>query len=608
MTYRLFHRNHVTGSRQPLLVFSCMLFSLAFVFVLMFVDQARADFFEQEEDRPYIEIRVSGVDKSLSEVVKKAISISSLSGKKDLTAGEIRSSHRDADQEIQKVMESEGYYDATLESSLKERTSNWWVASYHIVPGKPVMITTVDVRITGPGRDYPPLQALIEPFALKTGERFRHESYEKAKGRLLKRALEDGYLDARLAEHVVEINRGKHQASIRLTLETGERYRLGHISVIQDSLDPDFIQKFIILREGDFYSSDAIIGQQNILAASDYYSEVYVRPHKDQAVDYKVPVDIDLVFRKKNKYSIGLGYSTDTGVRGSLGWERRLVNPEGHRVNTELFGSKIGTALSLRYRIPIANPREDEVVITSSYSFYEPTTSQSAIARLGLARLVMRNRWRETLALDYEGEDYIVGEQEEQSRLLLPSANWSLVTPRHQVYVSRGYRVSLGLRGASDVLMSDSSFVQGDVDAKWIVPVGKTDRLITRGMLGATAVSSIYDLPASHRYFTGGDQTVRGYAFESLGPVNDNGEVIGGRNLVVGSAEYVHRIADRWDVAAFYDFGNAFNSLDTLEIARGAGIGLRWQTPIGAVRFDVASALSEPDRPWRIHLWIGPDL
>ena len=605
MTYRVFHRKHVAAGR-PFPLFLYLLFGL--VLVLTSIEQADADFFDQDDDRPYIEIHISGVDRSLEEIVKKAISISSLSDEKDLTEGEIRSSHRDAEREIQKVMESEGYYDATLESSLKERTSNWWVASYHIVPGKPVLITKVDVKITGPGRDYAPLQKLIDPFALKTGERFQHESYEKAKGRLLKRALEDGYLDARLTEHVVEINRSKHQASIRLTLETGERYRLGHISVVQDSLDPDFIQKFITLREGDFYSSDAILEQQNILASSDYYSEVYVRPQKDQAVDYRVPVNIDLVFRKKNKYSIGLGYSTDTGVRGSLGWERRLVNAEGQRVSAELFGSKIGTAMNLRYRIPILNPRDDEVVITSSYSFFEPTTSQSAIASLGVARLVMRDRWRETLGLDYENEDYIVGDQEEQSRMLIPSATWTLVTPRHQVYVSRGYRLTLGVRAASDALLSDVSFVQGNVDAKWIVPVGKSDRLITRGMLGATAVASVYDLPASIRYFTGGDQTVRGYAFESLGPVNDNGEVIGGKNLVVGSAEYVHRIADRWGVAAFYDFGNAFNSVDTLEIAEGAGIGLRWQTPIGAVRFDVATALSEPDRPWRIHLWIGPDL
>lgn len=584
----------------------CLLFVLAFG--LLFAEPAGADISVDEEDRPYIEIRITGLDKSLTQVVKKAISISRLSGEKDLTAGEVRNSHRDAEKEIQKVMESEGYYDATLESSLQERARNWWVARYHIVPGKPIVITALDVRITGPGREYPPLQALIDPFALKTGERFRHESYEKAKGRLLKRALEDGYLDARLSEHVVEISRNKHQASIRLTLETGERYRLGRVAVIQDSLEPDFIQKFIILREGDFYSSAAILEQQNILAASDYYSEVYVRPLRDQEVDHQVPVDIDLVFRKKNRYSIGLGYATDTGMRGSLGWERRLVNAEGHRVSTELSGSKIGTALSLRYRIPIANPREDEVVITSSYSFYEPTTSQSAIARLGLARVVMRDHWRETLALDYEGEKYIVGDQEEQSRLLIPSLNWTRITPRHQVYVSRGYRVSLGLRGASDALISDVSFAQGDAEAKWIQPIGKKGRFITRGKLGYTAVSSIYDLPASHRYFAGGDQSIRGYAYQSLGPLNENGEVIGGKYLAVGSVEYVHRIADRWGLAAFYDFGNAYNSLDTLDIAKGAGIGLRWQTPIGAVRLDVASALSEPERPWRIHLWIGPDL
>jgi translocation and assembly module TamA len=220
----------------------------------------------------------------------------------------------------------------------------------------------------------------------------------------------------------------------------------------------------------------------------------------------------------------------------------------------------------------------------------------------------MRKKWRETLSIDYEGENFIVGQQDDQARLLVPSANWIRKVPRRQALVPRGHRMSFGVLGASDALLSDVSFAQGNAETKWIVPLLKKGRFITRGNVGYTAISSIFELPASYRYFAGGDQSIRGYDFKSLGPVDEEGNVIGGKYLFVGSGEYDYRIVGNWRIAAFFDFGNAFNDVDDLEIEQGAGIGVRWQTPIGAIRVDLASALTEPDNPWRIHIWIGPDL
>src|SRR5690606_9543527 len=119
-----------------------------------------------------------------------------------------------------------------------------------------------------------------------------------------------------------------------------------------------------------------------------------------------------------------------------------------------------------------------------------------------------------------------------------------------------------------------------------------------------TRIDEFSELPASLRFFAGGDQSVRGYRYNSLGPTDASGEVIGGRKLLVGSLEYEHRIRGGWSAAVFYDAGNALEDYGD-SLARGAGFGVRWLSPIGQVRIDLASALSEDGNPWRLHLNIG---
>ena len=92
-----------------------------------------------------------------------------------------------------------------------------------------------------------------------------------------------------------------------------------------------------------------------------------------------------------------------------------------------------------------------------------------------------------------------------------------------------------------------------------------------------------------------------------MGPENDLDEVIGGRYLAVGSVEYEHMFVQNWGGAIFTDFGNALNSWsDPLEYS--VGIGIRWRSPVGLIRVDVASGISDEDKPIGLHIVIGPDL
>jgi len=193
------------------------------------------------------------------------------------------------------------------------------------------------------------------------------------------------------------------------------------------------------------------------------------------------------------------------------------------------------------------------------------------------------------------------------SRLLIPGVSWTRIDADSRIYTTRGSRLALSLQGAARGVLSNTSFAQADLQAKVIRSFGTGNRLIVRGEAGATYVSDFSRLPVSLRFFAGGDNSVRGYAYRSLGPTDASGAVIGGRYLLVGSVEYDRRIVGNWGAAVFYDAGNAFNSRPA-SLKRGAGVGLRWRSPVGMVRIDLASALSEPGHPLRLHISIGPDL
>ncbi len=430
-----------------------------------------------------LSVKVKGLDRKTTRTVRNALSITQLTPDPETTVEQIRRAHKRAPDEIAEILQTFGFYEPRIESSL-ELVDEFWRARYQVDPGPPATISEVNIQISGAGADHPPLLELKDEFPLHIGDRFQHGAYEQAKRDFLRRALRDGFLDAELTTHRVELDRRARTANIHLHLETGERYYFGAITVEQDAFEADFIQKFITLREGEPYSSDDILEQQRVLGSSDYFSEVYVQPRRDLVKDYVIPVEIVPVLRKPNKYSFGIGFSTDTGIRGSVGWERRRLNRRGHRVSAGINASGIGGGVGARYRIPIRNPRDDEFNITAAYVLERPESRESRIAQLGFARMVQRGDWRETLAIDFQNEDFVVGLDEGTTRVMVPSIDYTRRIPRRQLFVPKGHRISGTVRGAHEELLSDTTFAQARLFTKWILPVGKRGRFLTRGEAG----------------------------------------------------------------------------------------------------------------------------
>ena len=282
------------------------------------------------------------------------------------------------------------------------------------------------------------------------------------------------------------------------------------------------------------------------------------------------------------------------------------VNDLGHRIDSQIIVSEIGYDLSANYRVPVFNPRTDQLVYSIREEREETDTNDSTLRGLAISFNHNRDKWREVLTLSYEREDFEVGTDFGDSTLLIPGASWTRTWGGDFINVLDGLRFDFAIRGASENLVSDTDFTQLGGGLKFITSLDKRNRIIARGALGSTNTDDFEQLPSSIRFFAGGSNSVRGYAYESLGPTDENGDVIGGEYLMTGSLEFEHYFSDNLGMAVFIDAGNALESFaDDLE--QGAGFGLRWRSPVGPVRIDIANAISD-DNDWRLHLDIGPDL
>ncbi len=532
----------------------------------------------------------------------------------------MRRLHARAPGEIKLALQPFGFYRPRIESEL-QTPGDRWTARYLIDPGPPMLVRRLTFELRGDGAQDAQLQAAAAQFPLREGDPLQHAAYEAGKSALTREAADRGYLDARFATSEIRIDLEAYSSEISLAFETGPRFFFGPVVFNQDVLDPDVLRGYVTFRPGEPFSAARLLELQRALSGGPYFSRVEVLPRRDRADSLRVPIDVDLEPRKPQRYELGVGYGTDTGPRGTFEAENRRTNRRGHRARAELKGSDVEQSITGRYIIPSRYPRTSVLTLFAGFARLDPRSSDSDKILVGASLSRLRGSWEETLSLTFEREDFEVGPDTGRTNLLIPSASWSRVWADDRIFPRRGQRIRFDVMASHDAVLSSASFAQARFNTKFIRSLTGRTRLIARADLGATysaSVAKFRELPPTIRFFAGGDQSVRGYGFRSLGPdeVGADGirRVIGGRGLAVVSVELEQRFLNRWGVAAFFDAGNAFEfesqkllgSAGTLK--QGAGMGLRWLSPIGMVRADAAFGVSEADVPFRFHLVIGPDL
>ncbi|MEM7355925.1 MAG: BamA/TamA family outer membrane protein, partial [Acidobacteriota bacterium] len=312
---------------------------------------------------------------------------------------------------------------------------------------------------------------------------------------------------------------------------------------------------------------------------------------------------------------------TDTGPRGTFKLTWRRLNRRGYHAELDMRGSELENGFRFAYHLPFQKPfflssKQSQLeVVTLGLAHVEVDTDTYDTTRTfaGVRARRLRGGWRETLSFSVHHDDFTVGVDSGEVVSVIPAAEWSLVRSDHRLYPQRGYRLGLEIAGAHESALSDVTVLKAKASAKWVRafgpegPWGRRHKVSARGELGAIVAEDFRTLPPIFRFFTGGDQSVRGYDFETLGDLDEAGNVIGGERLFVGSLEYEYLILQKWGAAVFYDTGSAGRDLAD-QLSEGAGVGVSWRSPVGPVRLDFAWAISEPGEPLRVHLTIGPDL
>lgn len=561
-----------------------------------------------------LKVAVNGVDDDLASAVRAHLTASQYSGRKDVTATQARAMAHDATEQAASALQPYGYYNAKVDSKLDQQGSTWTI-QLHVTPGPSTKVATLDLQVPDVALKLKPVRHAVHAFRPKAGQQMDDMAYEASKGAIASALLETGWLHAKATEHRVDVTRADNRADIHLHYDVGERYKLGEVHFEGSQFKPGFLQRYVPWKAGDWYSQSNLLALQQALADADYFSTVHVEPEVARAEGHVVPVKVEVAPAKRTVYTAGVFVGTDTGpgVRG--GARRRWINRRGHTLDTQLVIAERLKTADIVYGIP--RPGRDHASFNLGIGYRDENTKTSVSRMLSLAANETRD-WHgfvRTVGVQVLSGTFTVGSssgnsdepgvEHGRSTLIYPEVGLTKKVADNPLFVRKGYSVNLIARAGPGI---DTRFAQALADVVWIHALGRHNRLILRGSAGITSVADFSKLPPQLRFYAGGDRSIRGYAYQSIGPRNSYGLVVGGQRLLVGSATIEHYFTRDWGMAAFVDSGDAFDGTN-FHANTGAGLGLRWRSPVGMVRVDVGVPINNAYyHGAQLHIMIGPDL
>lgn len=506
------------------------------------------------------------------------------------------------DDAIRDATQALGYYETTYRYTLEENSLQLTVNL-----GQPVTWSPAEIELTGDVAALPAATKMLQNAPFVANETINHATYETFKRELLETCQQNGFLDAHYVDSRLVVDVEHHNAKAFLKIEGGERYRFGQVEFSGSKLDTDLLRRLSPVEAGGFYDKVALTKLQRNLQDSRYFREIDIRNERHD--DHSVSLNVHLVDAPRHQFSIGAGYGTDTGPRAKFRWERPYVNEQGHKLTTDLSISQPQQDLAFEYHIPLNKPLDESLNLTTSY---ERKSVQDTESTTGSVGFFFSDRYSQVWVVNYGAtyydETYRQGsEPRKHTGYLAPDINFTQLVVPVGVDPKSGRKFWGDALGSTPALGADAYFLRLDGGYKQIFNTFGDQLFIGRVEAGVIATHDINLIPSTQRFFTGGDQTVRGYDYESLSTKDSNGELIGGRYLSVASTEYSFKVANSWRTAVFTDTGRAFNTVNE-SWHRSVGAGVRWLSPVGQIRLDLAFPINDEVKGWRLHIFIGPPL
>ena len=514
------------------------------------------------------------------------------------------------------LLETEGYFAAQVTSTRRTDGDGEPVVQIQVEPGPRSVVERVEFVVEGELQQLAArndaqagelLGALQRNWPLDEGQTFRQPAWTSAKNTTLARLRAEGYPAANWTETEAQVDATRHRVAIRLALDSGALFRLGEVRVEGlERYDESTVQRLATFGRGTPYSEKLLLDYQERLLKLGLFESASVELDPDPATAASAPVKVRVRELTLQQATVGVGVSANTGPRVTL--EHRHRRPFGiDWVATNKF--ELGSSIKSWRGELISHPLEDlyrNLVSGSAEQLRSGEEVRTAwTARVGRVQDTQRIERLYFGELTHARVDNPAGRT--RSEAVTANYHWLYRDVDSVLLPTDGYTLSLqsAIGRSRNSTEQNGPFGRGYGRLTFYRPLGSAWYGSARIEAGNIFAANNVGVPDTLLFRAGGDDSVRGYAYRTLGPVVD-GAVTSGRVMFTGSAEIARPISAQrpafwW--AAFVDAGNAANHWNELELAWGYGVGMRWRSPVGPLRVDLA--YGEEVRKWRLHLSVG---
>ena len=551
-------------------------------------------------ERVIEDYKIKGINGDLEKNV--ALYLKQLKGEKPT-----RTLQRYAKSQVLKSIKALGYYSPTVEVEFDKDDSELVVK---IERGPATRIDAINITLNGEGKNDSQLQTLIKNTNLKQGDVLNHGDYESAYKKIESMLLELGYFDAKWPARKLEVSIKKNSAVVTFVINTGVRYQYGSIEITSDTPAEKYIRSLSPFTQGQPYKSTYIADYNLELSSTPYFASVRVYADITARKNAQVPIKVEVVPKPANSFEIGGGVS-ESEPRFRFKWSKPWITEDGHYLDTNMNIAEKQQDLSMAYTIPVDDPNDDLWRFSVGYKLEDELAddvySEILTAQLQRQWLTEEN-WVRTAFLRRDQETYRLGDDpEESTEMLMPGISYARKSLKGGTTPYWGEQWLISAEFGLDDALSSTNLLRVQLQHAWLRTYLNKHLVFLKANIGAMLVDDINNVPYSLRFYAGGDQSVRGFAYQSISPENDDGELIGGKYLLAGTMEYNYQFAQNWRAALFVDGGTATNDFsDEFEV--GAGFGFRYLTPVGPVRIDHAWGLTKDSKSTRLSITIGPEI
>jgi len=525
--------------------------------------------------------------------------------------GRFRSRVREAVKEGLKAL---GYYEPHIDFELKPPPAEGGrpVLLAKVTLGEPVKIAGETIILRGGMRNDEDATKLVHDGKPKIGSVLNHGQYDQFKNSLSGLALRKGYFDGEYRKSQLGVAVERREAFWDIDYDSGQRYHFGPVTFKGSQIRDDYLQNLLPFKPGDYYDSRDLAELNRRLSATGWFNSVVVAPDFDKGHDSKVLPMLGVVTpRTENTIETGLGYSTDVGPRVKATWKKPWVNSRGHSFSTSANISAPEQQLDFSYKMPLLkSPLEQYYLIQGGLKRTDLNDTKSDSTTLAASRYWdSSSGWQRAINLRWSLDHFTQGAVTDTTMLLYPGVSVNRTRSRGGLMPVWGDSQRYSLDVSNTTWGSDVDFAVVQAQNVWIRTLAEKHRFVVRGNLGWIETSDFDKVPPDLRFFAGGDRSIRGYKYKGISPHDDEGKLTGASKLATGSLEYQYNVTGKWWGAVFVDSGEAVNDITQSNFKTGAGFGVRWQSPVGPIKLDIARPIGDQDaRNLQFYIGLGPEL